>query len=604
MFSWTLLFGLSVSVGADVIDVPALPAVESVDSVKSKLLSDLTSSFRRGHDEGRLVEFEDGLQPMFAALPKNVNNNLGHFTARYALHRYFIEKHGWSIEGLAPVDLEREATPMSSLSQWMPDYLVDSVEHILGTDGVNLRELAVIAAVFEDLVHREASKRLEEVYETLKLPTTGVLHEVDSFDAIKAYMTMYTSGGNTTVRSTTDLLQKKGGLNRRTKLWLKDVQSKVAEAESICDDSTGDCGRLDFKAAVRVVEEIGEQYRSFNEHECEDLINTLEQSADKPGKVGLSDFYAEGLHGSWNFTETPEYLRALGALEEGGSDDSESHVLIPNYVASRPNCLATSSIYVVCCRNQCESMMSQLESAIAGAVAEPHQILKILSITSSDAISRLGAIAGQHDSQVPLHGHAFANWLHEVYPRFCPRPHAAGVSHVLSLEERALETGVMVATEDITVVDLPVSADAHSSVSSVMAEPDIRQIEQTATQSNHQFVAFVWLFVCSCAVAIWASNGVLFDAEGFMYLNQLTGSNKIQRDHKHVLMPTCRIISLSLSLVAIVFSFDVLMCEMWSASSGDLVLGALTVIGFAASALVARENMVSQFRKRIELPVV
>lgn len=604
MFSWTLLVGLSVSVGADVIDMPAQPAVENVDSVKSKLLADLIASFRRGHDEGRLIVFEDGLRPMFEALPKNNNNNLGHLTARYALHRHFIEKHGWSIEGLAPVDVEREATPMSSLSQWMPNYLVDSVDQLLGTDGVNLRELAVVAAVFEDLVHREASGRLEEVYEALKFPTTGVLHEVDAFDAIKAYMTMYTSGGNTTVRSTADLVQKKGGLNRRTKLWLKDVQSKVAEAESMCDDSTGDCGRLDFKAAVRVVEEIGEQYRSFNEHECEDLINTLEQSADKPGKVGLSDFYAEGLHGSWNFTETPEYLWALGALEEGGSDDSESHVLIPNYVASRPNCLATSSIYVVCCRNQCESMMSQLESAIAGAVAEPHQILEILSITSTDAISRLGAIAGQHDGLVPLHGHALAQWLHEAYPRLCPRPHAAGVSHVLSLEERALETGLMVATEDITVVNPPVSVEAHPSVSSVVEAHSSVSSEQTATQSNHQFVASVWLFVCSSAVAIWASNGVLFDAEGFMYLNQLTGSHKIQRDHKQVQMPTCRIISLSLSLIAIVFSLDVLMSEMWSASSGDLVLGVLSIFSFAALALVARKNMVSRFRKRTELPVV
>lgn len=248
--------------------------------------------------------------------------------------------------------------------------------------------------------------------------------------------------------------------------------------------------------------------------------------------------------------------------------------------------------------------MSQLESAIAGAVAEPHQILEILSITSNDATSRLGAIAGQHDGQVPLHGHALANWLHEVYPRFCPRPHAAGVSHVLSLEERALETGLMVASEDITVVNPPVSVEAHSSVSSVAAEPDIRQIEQTATQSNHHFVAFVWLFVCSSAVAIWASNGVLFDAEGFMYLNQLTGSNKIQRDHKQVQMPTCRIISLSLSLIAIVFSLDVLMSEVWSASSGDLVLGALTMFSFTASALVARKNMVSRVRKPTELPVV
>merc|ERR550532_237787 len=210
--------------------------------MKTKLMSDLTASFRRGHDETRLIAFEDGLRPMFQALPKNVNQNLGHYTARYALHRYFIDKHGWSIEGLAPMDLEREATPMSTLSQWMPNYLIDSVEHLLGTDGVNLHELAVVGAVFEDLIHREAQVRLAEIYEILGFSKTGVLHAADAFDVVKAYMTMYTSGGNTTVRTQKDLKEKKGGLNRRTKVWLKDVQAQVAEAESMCDGKSRDCG--------------------------------------------------------------------------------------------------------------------------------------------------------------------------------------------------------------------------------------------------------------------------------------------------------------------------------------------------------------------------
>merc|ERR1712014_12365 len=143
------------------------------------------------------------------------------------------------------------------------------------------------------------------------------------------------------VRTKEDLKNKKGGLNYRTQLWLRDIQTRVAEAESMCDAGTGDCGRLDFKSATRVVEEIAENYRGFNEHECNDLTDTLLRSEDpsRPGKVKVSDFYTEGWHGSWNFTETPEYLRALGALDES---ESEARVLIPNYVVSRPNCLASS----------------------------------------------------------------------------------------------------------------------------------------------------------------------------------------------------------------------------------------------------------------------
>jgi hypothetical protein len=439
------------------------------------------------------------------------------------------------------------------------------------------------------------------VYEWLNLPTTGVLHEADAFAAIKAYMTMYTSGGNSSVCTKTDLLQKRGGLNHRTKQWLREVQAKVAEAESMCDDSTGDCGRLDFNAATRVVEEIGEQYRSFNEHECDDLTNTLEQSADMPGKVRLTDFYAEGLHGSWNFTETPEYLRALGALEEG---DLEPRVLIPNYVASRPNCLATSSVYVVCCRNQCESMMSQLELAIAAPVGEPRQILDVLRVTSEEAAEQLAIFANQRGGKVPLHGHAFAQWLHEVFPRFCPRPHAAGVSHVQTDEERALETGATVTTQEVTFVDsaedvmLFEESRVTSAVPKQVTPPHVPTL-------NHRFCAITGLLICSAIVAMWASQGVLFDADGVLCLNQFTSSKKNPRNQKSVQMPMFRVILLSLSLVAIVFVLDVLMCELWTASAGDLVLGAVMMAGSFMAACIVKKNMMTlQSSKQSETPVV
>jgi len=382
-------------------------------------------------------------------------------------------------------------------------------------------------------------------------------------------------------------------LNRRTKLWLKDVQAKVAEAESLCDASTGDCGRLDFKAATRVVEEIGEQYRSFNEHECEDLTTTLEQFSKIPGKVRLSDFYSEGLHGAWNFTETPGYLRALGVLEEA-SDGTEANVLIPNYVTSRPNCLATSSIYVVCCRSQCETMMSELESAIPTPAAKPHQILDILSKSSDNAANKLLTIANEHEGRVPLHGRAFATWLHETYPRVCPRPHATGVSHLQSDEERALETGSAVITKDVTAVD----AANHLTYEATNDSPIVEQ----AAPSRSRFTEFLCFCLCSSAAAIWASKDVLFDAEGIMYFNQLTGSKKIHWDQKQVQMPTCRLILLSLCLIAIVYSLDGLICELQTASSRDLVLGGVMMSGFAGAAVVARKNMIFNSRKRTELP--
>jgi len=412
------------------------------DLLKDSLIKELTATFRRGHDEDRLLHFEEAVTPMFQALPKNSNGNLGQATARRALHRLFLHRHGWSIEGLLPAEDENDAaTPRSISTTWMPQYLMGAIEQLFGTQGVNVQELAVLAAAFEDLAHKEAIGRLEDLYDWMDLKTAVPLDEHKSFDVIKAYMVMYTSGGNTTVRSKEHLMAKKGALNRRTLTWLKEVQRTVAEAESLCDAKTGKCGQLDFKAATRVVEDIGEQYRGFNQGECQDLSNTLMdmENKDKRGHVLLKDFYKPGLHNSWNFTEKEDYLRALGTLDE--TDPSQPFVIIPNYIYSRPNCLATSEIYVVCCKNTCEDMLGKLEIEIAAPMATPDQISDVLGAHPGLATFTLEDLAAQHDGKIPIHGRAFAQWMHEAYPRKCPRPLPEGISHIHDPEDWMTETG-------------------------------------------------------------------------------------------------------------------------------------------------------------------
>lgn len=549
---------------------------DEIADMKSKLLHDLTASFRRGHDESRLLEFEEDLSLMFASLPKNQHGNLGRNTARYAMHRFFLERHGWSVEGLAPVDAERDATPMSALGQWMPAYLVNSLEQLLGTSGVTLREMAVLAATFEDLIHREASSRLEDVYELLQLPKDSVLHEKEAFDAIKLYMTMYTSGGNTTVRTKEDVLLKRGGLNLRTKRWLKEVQVKVAEEHEMCDDKTGDCGRLNFKAATHVVEEISEQYRSFNEHECEDLTDTLEAEADSPGRVKLSDFYKEGLHGAWNFTETPEYLNALGALDE---TQDEPHVLIPNYVESRPNCLATSSIYVVCCRSKCESMMTSLEKAIKAPLAYPSQIAQTLSQPLPDgAFSNLEVLAAGNQGMIALHGHAFAQWLHDTFPQSCPRPHSNGALHVqVDGEESATVTGERFADADVTASLLvPLEGD-H-------ARPLAKQ-SQTAAETSSTLFVYACLAACCVVGAIWASQEVFVEANSLFYTK--AKSEKLR-------MPVLRVSALSVCLIAAVYAVDKMVVEATKASVADIAITIAFLIGLAAAGRALMKNFQTQ----------
>merc|ERR1719265_2226611 len=116
-------------------------------------------------------------------------------------------------------------------------------------------------------------------------------------------------------------------------------------------------------------------------------------------------------------------------------DEERQSVIIPNYVASRPNCLTASTIYMVCCRNECEDKLAHLEKELSTSSAVPARIIDLLESLSPDHVPHklsqthiegLNDVAVKNDGWVSLHSKAFANWMHQVYPRECPRPHAPG----------------------------------------------------------------------------------------------------------------------------------------------------------------------------------
>ena len=73
------------------------------------------------------------------------------------------------------------------------------------------------------------------------------------------------------------------------------------------------------------------------------------------GRVRVADFYKKALNeGQWQFSESIDYLRQLGALDE--SDAANPRVIIPNYISGPSNCVASSSYYSVCCLDECEGI--------------------------------------------------------------------------------------------------------------------------------------------------------------------------------------------------------------------------------------------------------
>jgi len=210
--------------------------------------------------------------------------------------------------------------------------------------------------------------------------------------------------------------------------WVRDVRQKVHPSALT----------LDFKAMGSIVEEIGATYGTYNSMECDTLKSELvDVESQKAGRVRLSDFYEKGRSSTFALSEKVDYLRVLGALDE--TDPNQLHVIIPNYVGARPNCMVTSKFYAICCSNECENLMGALENSLASEAALPEQIIQLVSGLSSDTVSaprrlsatlvgRLHSIAESNEGKVPLQGRLFAQWMHHAFPRECPFPHQDGTN--------------------------------------------------------------------------------------------------------------------------------------------------------------------------------
>merc|ERR1719277_238272 len=150
--------------------------------IEGTLLSELAA------DSDRLRQFEEELRPMYVSLPKNGHGTLEPPAVRYALHRYFVQKHGWYVKGLEPAGQAwNSSAPTSIMTSRIPAYIQGLFEQRLHGQGLGLHELAVFAATLSDFVHNEALGDVMDLYETFGLPSTSSVRKQDADRVIKAY---------------------------------------------------------------------------------------------------------------------------------------------------------------------------------------------------------------------------------------------------------------------------------------------------------------------------------------------------------------------------------------------------------------------------------
>merc|ERR1712194_11743 len=329
-----------------------------------------------------------------------------------------------------------------------PSYIQELLEERIYGQGLDLHDMAVFAATLTSLVHQESTAELHSIFKVMKVPATGMITRDQSDVAVRNYLVTHLlglGGASSRLRLNFTALENKLGKlyppYDSTKMWAEDLRrSHDHLAQAIRNPFVQQAES--FETTAGFLEKLGQQFGAFQNLECVELKNVLmDMDHHGSGRVFLRDFYSGFKQAGWMFTESLEYLRKLGAVDE--TDPKKTSVVIPNYMISQSNCLTSSGFYAVCCTNECEGLMRHVERDLASPSASPQRIAEVISKLPSDTVDaprnlstalhgRLQEIANFHGGLVPLYGRLFSQWMNHAYPRECPFPHVSGTTAPLT----------------------------------------------------------------------------------------------------------------------------------------------------------------------------
>mmetsp|Transcript_44128 Transcript_44128/g.94615 ORF Transcript_44128/g.94615 Transcript_44128/m.94615 type:complete len:612 (+) Transcript_44128:239-2074(+) len=382
-------------------------------------------------------EVESRLEPMFLALPKDSDGRISSSSARYALHRYFKKQHGWSLKGLEPAgsslykgNYTDFAEEVKQVSKYVtPAYLLRLISLTMlehenksggGVETVSLRGLVVLVLIFEQLIHTEMEEYLFSVFRTSQLPLGGILSDEEVDTVLSTFLLVYAFGSHLEVSTKHSLRDAASFLDENHQGW-RALRKHLKEAKQSHTQPINN-----FGAMLSFLERYTNEYSSFQERDCrraQELFTTVPRPSS--GKAPLEDLRIAAAEqgpsaGRPLFREAPEDLQELGAL------DDSSNVLAANYLLSQALCISTASMYTVCCRTTCEDLLEAVEVAVGRPEGSSEEVAKALR-QASPALKDLQTTELELavGSVVPIHGRAFASFLHDRLPMECPLPEEA-----------------------------------------------------------------------------------------------------------------------------------------------------------------------------------
>jgi hypothetical protein len=93
-------------------------------SIEQRFLEEVRGLTGKGPSDLQLPAIKAALEPMWLALPKNEYGGLDNGKVRYALHRLFVQRHGWHIDGLTGASND-ESSPAGIMRDRVPGFIME-----------------------------------------------------------------------------------------------------------------------------------------------------------------------------------------------------------------------------------------------------------------------------------------------------------------------------------------------------------------------------------------------------------------------------------------------------------------------------------------------
>jgi len=394
----------------------------------------------QGEAAERLLAVEASVRPTYEAFPKNAMGRIPPSEIFPAIARgYFAKEHGWLLAGLAPPNLTPRLSDVHEalvLREQAPA-LAQALRDLHESDrGLSLGDVVGTIAAIEHLLLSESEALLQGAYLLNGRSVDDLLDSEESLkEALHSFLLLVRHGHPYDLTDVDRHRRMKARAQVSVAEWqrLEDYAAQALRA-------SGKSSPFAFSAALAVARELTLGFGKWQNSECMQMKATLmdlaasDASTKGTGKVLYEHFHGEPKHPSYQFTETLDYLRKYGVLDE--PQDGKPSVRIANYLLAPSNCIASSKHYSVCCLNECEALSSDLEQRVQAPVWPAPRLLAAVGATPSSSLpaphelpaalgQELEAIATSHEGAVPLHSAEFRQWMHGAFPNECPMPTAS-----------------------------------------------------------------------------------------------------------------------------------------------------------------------------------